>query len=288
MRTVCRWVVFMLVAGLTLFGTAMGASAHTCGDIYCSGSDGTTRHDTQGTDPQFYGGEIGLWNVDFGSSSGPCGSYSNPDDSCFNTAAAAAANTRAAAYTGVGTDFYYLGAGAGPSGPVGNYDSPYCWGWTQGHAAAHLAHGAPFHTYDTYAWLIVLDIEPSGHWDTGTKSQNADVVSGFRDYVEGFQPAESGCPHAYDSGETYQFAIYSSPGQWSSSFSSTLHITNTPIWTYENCCTSTFPNTYTGGNGAAWFGGSNYHFIWQFGQNPDYDIAAEPWYLPHFDLTVYE
>jgi hypothetical protein len=59
------------------------------------------------------------------------------------------------------------------------------------------------------------------------------------------------------------------------------YVPDTYVWTYELCCTSTWPGSNWGGR-AQWFGSSSYNWALQFDQNPDFNDAYEPDYLPVF------
>jgi hypothetical protein len=280
---------FKLLVGISAFllllfplvpaSTAQAAS-HTCGSDWCSGSDTSTRYNTEGNNPQIYFGEVGYYYHDLGGGgSGPC--TGDPGESCFDTDAANGANSRWSANTGLGTQFYYLAGGA-DSVLEGNYSSAYCFGWAQGRdAEAHIADY--FGDWDDSAWWLAIDVEQDNTfgWSSSTKTANRDVFDGFTDAIAG--RSDAGSCGGSTSG-AFQQEAYSSPDQWSYSFGSTEgNIPNTPIWTYEYCCTSTYPQSY---NNADPWGNSDYLEGWQFDQNPDYDVVYEPAYLPVFGIYL--
>lgn len=187
----------------------------------------------------------------------------------------------------MGTFFYYFGGG-GDSEYWSQYGSRYCFGWHQAILAVNDANNY-FSSYIAEAALLALDIEGNGSygWSNQTHAANADVVNGFRDYLLGRSSGDpNNCPGS-DLNTTYQDAIYSSPAQWSYSFSSSYLIGNTPEWTSEHCCTGSYPTGFgSGSTGAQWFWSSNYHDMWQFDEGPDYDQLKEPVYLPAFGISV--
>lgn len=276
----------LLSAGMFFLAAPQIAGAHTCGDVWCSGNDSTTRYNVQGNNPEIYMGEVGVYYRDIAGSAGPCPSDAN--QSCFNEAAASAALSQYQAGTGMGPEFYYL-TGGGDSIYWSQYGSRYCFGWHQGKLAVNDAnnyHGG----FAYYALIMSLDIEQNNAfgWSNQTQNANRSVYQGFRDYVLGKSSGDpTNCPTP-NSGFTYQHMVYSSPSQWSYSFGSSYgNIQDTPEWTSEYCCRSTYPTGFGSGSTAAqWFGSSNYHDMWQFDESPDYDQLLEPVYLPYFGYSI--
>lgn len=270
----------LIVASMSLW-SPVHALASTCPNNYCSGSDGSTGTNAQGsTALQIYFGEVGLYYIDRGGGTGPC--PSDPGHgACFNTTAASKADSQSNNATGLGTQLYYFGGGWG-SQYAPAWKTPYCWGWVQGSYAVQDA-DAYFSTYETYSWYMVIDVEGNGAygWSNTLQTQNQQVLNGFQDFVEGKTSTDSNCAWT-NSSATYQPAVYSAPSQWSYSFGSWT-ISNWPEWTYEDCCTSTYPGNW---NTAKWFGGSQYGIAQQFNQNPDYDISKEPQYMPFWGISL--
>jgi len=95
-----------LILSVVLFLIPSSAQAYDCGDHYCNGNDSTTGTNSNGNAPQVYFGEVGVYTTEFGSSTGPCTGYSNPDNSCFNVSAAKAAQAKNAAGAGIGVEGY--------------------------------------------------------------------------------------------------------------------------------------------------------------------------------------
>jgi len=267
-------VAALLVIGVQI-GTAASASAHTCSSNWCSGSDGGTTYNVQGHNDQIYVGEVGIYCADLGNLCSPS-CPGDPGGFCFNTTAANGASSRWSAGTGIGVQFYYLGGGA-DSELEGNYSSPYCFGWHQAVDAENQI-SSYFSSYFYQAYFVFLDIEQNGTfgWSNTAQSANRQVFNGFWDNIAGKAPAQD-CSGSTTGG--YQPATYSAPAQWSYSFGSYGSIPNTPIWTYEYCCSGSWPGSY---DNADSFGGSNYMAGWQFDQSPDYDVFYEPEYLPYY------
>ncbi len=164
------------------------------------------------------------------------------------------------------------------------FGSYYCWGWNQGYTAVNHANN----TYSGYlvtAYLMAIDIEGySGDgWSNAYQYPNRLVFNGFTDYVSGRTSQDPSHCNNTNTGVKYQYAVYSSPGEWSYSFGSYGTIGNTVEWTSEYCCLSSDPGSFTQ---AQWFGGSNYDVEWQFDENPDYDLAYEPIYMPVFGVYL--
>lgn len=278
-----------LSASAVALAAAGVAGAHTCGDNWCSGSDSGTRYNAQGNDPQIYMGEVGVYYLDIGGSGAgnqPC--PADPNNSCFNLSAANAAYSKWNAGTGMGVMFYYFGGGAA-SQYEPQWGSPYCFGWHQGKLAVADANKY-FSKYYSSAWLFALDIEQNNSfgWSNQTQHKNQEVEQGFDNYIDGVSSADpSNCTGTNTSFE-YQHAVYSSPAQWSYSFGSSYgSIPNTPEWTSEWCCHSSYPQGFGSGSTAAqWFGGSNYHDMWQFNESPDQDNLFEPVFLPHWGFSI--
>lgn len=269
-------------------GLPADAATHTCNNQFCSGSDGSTRYNTQGNNPRIYIGEVGLYGVDFGSDSGPCPNWVY--GACFNMAAADGAETVYYNGNGLGVDFYYFGGGSF-SQYAAQWGSPYCWGWHQGiKAVAHAANS--FSSYYNTAFLMVLDIEQGQTygWDfTGSGQANRDVFSGFRDYVQEADSQDQAHCSSKNTTLKYQHAVYSGPDWWNGSMGSYNSLSRTPEWTNDDCCQATYPGdfTYSSSFKARWYGGTtnaDNHDIWQFddASHPDYDIAHEPLCFPIF------
>jgi hypothetical protein len=256
-----------------------GAVDHSCGDVWCSGNDGTTRYNTQGNDPQIYIGEIGIYYVDFDPDhhTSPC---SGVGGYCFNGPAANAALDKYQHGTGIGVHYYYiLGGPASSLRPDGV--TPYCWGWRQANQAFQNM-STSYGTWNAWALLIAADVEQetSLGWSLTSSSNNRAVVNGFKDHIQNAtsdQPA--GCSGTHTA---YQPVVYSAPAMWSDFFSGNGSLPITPIWTYQKCCPGSWPADFhpSATRYADWFGNSDYNFAWQFDQNPDYDIAKEPLYMP--------
>jgi hypothetical protein len=173
-----RGVTLVLVALLALVLPAVPsafATAHSCGDVWCNGNDGATRYNTSGNEPQFYGGEIGVYYLDFGTGgTEPC--PSDPGNVCFNVDAANAAKTKYQSGTGIGTQYYYiLGGPSSARKPSGI--SNYCWGWRQG-GAAFSDMSQYFGPWNNWAVLVFGDIEGEQHlgWNYSTPGANDDVL----------------------------------------------------------------------------------------------------------------
>jgi hypothetical protein len=285
-----RLLVVTALLGMT--GAVMlvaPASAHTCGDVWCSGSDTSTANNIQGNNPQVYVGEIGLYYVDFGTGSGPC--PNSPHDACFSTSGANGAQTVWNNGNGIGTQFYYFGGGAA-SQYASQFGSPYCFGWHQGNKAVANASNS-FSSYISTAWLMFIDVEQNATfgWSNQYPQSNRDVLNGFRDFVIGAPSADQGnCPNG-NNGVPYEAAVYSAPAQWSYSFGSYGDLYHRPEWTYDDCCNNIWPGDfhYSDSFDAKWFGGStnnDYHDVWQFDQSPDHLILEEPVYLPSFGFWL--
>jgi hypothetical protein len=263
------------------------AAAHTCAANYCSGSDSATATNTQGRGPQIYLGETGLYTADFYGSAGPCSAFGQHDQACFDPAAARAATARWQSGTGMGVQDYYFGGGAAAAA-ASRYSSPYCWGRAEGFEASYGAYDY-FGRYYDQQWVMALDIEgySAYGWSDAYPAQNRQVFNGFYDFVAGYASRDRRCSYLVNHAERQQPAVYSSPGMWSYAMATQGSIPNTYVWTYENCCASAWPGNFTGGNRAAFFGRSHYNWAWQFGQNPDYDVAYAPDYLPVFGYAVF-
>jgi hypothetical protein len=272
--------LLIAIAPMTLLAPAW-ALASTCPNNFCSGSDSGTGINAQGsTALQIYFGEVGIYYIDRGGGTGPC--PSDPGHGvCFNTTAASNADAKHSNNTGLGAEFYYFGGGWGsPYAPP--WKTPYCWGWVQANYAAQDAH-TYFSSYEANSWYMVMDVEGNSTygWNNTLQAQNQQVLNGFQDFIEGKSSADSNCTWT-NSILDYQPAVYSAPAQWSYSFGSWT-IPNWPEWTYESCCTSTYPGNLST---AQWFGGSHYGIGQQFDQNPDYDISQEPQYMPYWGFSL--
>jgi hypothetical protein len=285
---VVRCVVAVTAALLSQGVLAAIASAHTCGDVWCSGSDGSTGNNTQGNNPQIYVGEVGLYNVDFGPDNGPCG---GPGGTCWSNAGANGAANLKQSGNGIGVHFYYLAGGPTASAAAAQ-GSKYCWGWAQAKKAIADADNR-YGNWVNGDQMMFIDIELNNTYGWGgTPTNNRDVFNGFRDYLQGQPSQDTGnCPND-NNGRTYQHAVYSGPSQWSYSFSpSFTDLSRTPEWTYDDCCNDTWPGDFnhSSSDQAHWFGGSgnnDWHDMWQFNQNPDHDILKEPLDLPFFGHSV--
>jgi hypothetical protein len=282
--------LFVAAVGVALqFTTAAIASAHTCGDVWCSGSDLSTGKNTQGNRPQIYIGEVGEYNVDFQGESGPC--PANPGGACFNTNGATDAATLKQTDNGIGVWFVYL-AGGPTARAAPQFGSPYCWGWHQAKQAINDAANR-FGTWVQGDQIMFIDIERNGFygWD-GTPRHNRDVFNGFRDYLQGTLSQDPANCSAENTGRKYQHGVYSAPAQWSFSLdSNTNSLSRTPEWTYDDCCNDTWPGDFfvSSTRQARWFGGAtdaDWRDMWQFNQNPDHDILKEPVDLPFFGHSV--
>jgi hypothetical protein len=290
-RALVRRLALGIVSFLFLLAVQAAASAHTCNDTWCSGNDGSSRYNTQGNDPRTYVGEVGIYYHDFDNNTEdtPCNWW--PNGACFNAAAANAAKSLWSNNNGIGTQFYYFGGGAGAD-LAAQYDTPYCWGWAQGRKAVNIA-SSRFDSYYGSAWVFFLDIEQGGQygWFSTMSADNRDVYDGFRDYVQqadSQQPAHCSNPNTT---QNYQVGIYSSAYWWNYAMGSHNDLQTASQWTNDDCCDSTWPGDFHLSNSdeAHWFGGSGNaanHFMWQFddGSHPDdFDIATEPFCLPHFN-----
>jgi len=291
------WLLLPAVLLVFVAPDAAGATTHTCGSNWCSGSDTSTGVNSQGNAPQEYVGEMGEFFVRYGNPQGfsiPCEETAgDPEGGCWSTSGAAGAKSRYIAGTGMGGMAYYF-TGGDDTRDEGNYSSPYCWGVAQGLDAIRLANTTSYEFWGNWnIGAIFLDIEQNntfGWYDTSDYASNRQVFDGMTDYVAG---RTVGSCATQNTNDPEQYAAYSSPDQWDESFdwlSSSSpgqgSIGNTPVWTSENCCSSTDPLSFTGGKEAAWFGGSSYNWMWQFGEAPDYDLLYEPIYLPVFGFSI--
>lgn len=285
------WIslIGLLVAVVAVCAVATApAAAYTCGSHYCSGSDSGSDANAQGNWPQIYVGEIGLYLSDFYGAGGPCPGFGEHDGGCFDPAAAAQATARWRAGTGVGVQDYYFTGGA-TAQAASEFPSPYCFGRAQGFEAAYGAYDY-FGQYYNQQWLMAMDIEgySSYGWSSAYPEENRQVVNGFYDFIAGRGSADPRCSYLHNGAERQQPAVYSSPDMWSYALGADGSIPNTYVWTYENCCSSTWPGDFYGGRQATFFGDSHYDWAWQFGQSPDNDVAYEPDYLPVFGYSVFK
>ncbi len=271
------------------------ATGSTCGNGggWCNGNDGSTRHNISDNEPQIYLGEVGVYYHDFEGMSGPC--TGDPYDACFSPGAAAGADTRWSAGTGLGVQFYYFGGGSTASAE-NDYGSAYCWGYRQGYkATAHVA--SQYLQYIPEGYIIAFDIEAGSQgadqfgWSNLYPSRNRKILDGFRDYVQGIPSNDTANCNYNNTGTPYQEDVYSSPSEWSYAFTS--DITQTPIWTYVYDCYPNWPGGFSPSSdsthNARWFGGSSWKEMWQFKHvciNQDYDIAKEPMWLPWFQIYI--
>jgi hypothetical protein len=143
-----------------------------------------------------------------------------------------------------------------------------------------------YSTYYTTAYLMTIDVEGPGlGWNTDTYNDRQ-TFNGFSDYVEGQASSDPANCNYVNNVVLYQTMVYSAPSQWGTSFGSYGSIPTTPEWTSQICCHAQSPGSfyYSSSEHAQWFGGvgTAYQDEWQFDQNPDYDIAHEPLYMPFF------
>ena len=174
-------VTLGLVAAFLLVPAPSFASAHSCGDVWCDGNDGSTRYNSNGNDPQIYIGEVGTYLNDWNGPVHPC--PSGVGGMCFLSGAADGAVTRYQNSTGISVHFYYF-LGGPDSGRRPSGVTAYCWGWKQANAMFTDV-GADFGKWDGWASVIFGDIEGGSTygWDTTTQTANRDVLDGFRDNV---------------------------------------------------------------------------------------------------------
>jgi hypothetical protein len=85
----------IVVASLILLaGPTATAAAHTCGSNWCSGTDGgqngVSSKNIQGSGPQIYNGEVGVYYLDVAGGSGgkPCPTDGFATGACFTARAA--------------------------------------------------------------------------------------------------------------------------------------------------------------------------------------------------------
>jgi hypothetical protein len=279
-----------------LASTDAGATTHTCGTNWCSGSDGATTTNVQGIADQIYLGEIGLYFSQPGmgtSGTGPCASTSGgnvpgADGSCFNGTAATNAAIRYTADTGMGVDFIWFGGGWG-SEYAAAYSTPYCFGWAQGYEAEEDVVNY-YGSYASNSDVMFMDIEQNNTfgWQEASSPNgqaainNKDVFDGFSDFVAGrssAQPSTCSSSHA----NVYQYGVYSAPDQWNYNFDASEScgasggsegtLTHTYIWTYETQEADSFPSSFTH---ACFFASSDYDVGYQFHISPDHDEFYEP------------
>jgi len=277
------------VAGLLIvWGTLLvavsvpSASASSwCGSNYCSGSDSSTGTNAQGNQPQEYVGEVGVYYWDAGGSGSKC-AISGHDWDCFNTTAASEAQLKWLTDNSMGVQSYYFSGGANSS-LEGKYGSPYCFGWFQGYEADYGAYDY-YGAYYLSQYIMAMDIEQNSNtgWN-GTAAADRSVFNGFYDFLTGAASKDSHCTYGTPP-ELQQPAVYASPGNFTTAFGSggSAYMPNTYMWTTEQCCSASWPGTFTGGAGASFFpaSGSGYNWGWQFDENPDYDMFYAPDYLP--------
>jgi hypothetical protein len=193
---------------------------------------------------------------------------------CFSTSGANAAVSRYQSGGGIGVEAYYFGGGSGANNQG---VSAYCFGAKQGYDATYsmVVH---FKSYLGYQYMHYIDIEDpisSYGWNSTQTSANRQVFNGYTDYIAGKNP----CGYGANSGDVSQYGVYSSPNAWNGAMGSNGGIPNTYEWTYETCCSGSWPGTNWGGKFQS-FGGSNYDWALQFDQSPDYNDAYEPDYMP--------
>jgi hypothetical protein len=276
----------LIVVAAVLGAGIASASASTpgnCESDWCSGADGDTAANVQGNAPQIYLGEIGSYTHDFDGISGPCPQF--PGGLCFDnsTAENAYARWNTSHPTGMGVQYFYL---------LGGYDTnrggldAYCWGWAQGQAAISEVESGDPSDYIPSAYFIVADIEDSS-WSSSYTADDRLVFNGFADYVAGKSSADSGCTSTNPLGP-FQYAVYSAPDVFNPAFGSSGDLPNTPIWTWEYYCRSTWPGgTWTPSSNSSLnaqfdWASSKYHWGWQFYNtcsSPDYDEFYEPMYM---------
>jgi hypothetical protein len=268
----------LLAALVVIVGLPGGATASTCGSNWCSGSDGSTGANVQGNGPQMYGGEDGSYSVTFYNGSRPC--PSDPGGVCWNTTGASNAQSRYQSNTGIGIASYYFGGGAAANNQG---LSSYCWGVDQATAAAG-GMDSTFRSWRSAQYLMFMDIEDpvsSYGWASTEQAANRQVFNGFYDYTDGSAP----CGKDKTPGDLSQPGAYSAPDAWSSAMGSNGGIPNSYVWTYEQCCTGSWTGSNWGGRFQN-FGGAQYRWDLQFDQNPDYDDAYEPDWLPVFGIYL--
>jgi hypothetical protein len=278
MRTAVRGALFAALSAATLaVCTPHPASAATCGSNWCSGSDSSTTTNVQGNGPQVYVGEVDTYQHDFRGVNGPCpsGYWASM---CFVASGANAATTRYQNGGGLGVEAYYFGGGAGSNNQgVSNY----CYGARQGYDATYamVVHFKPWLAYQYMHFIDIEDPIANYGWNSTQQSGNRDVFNGYADYIAGKNP----CGYGANSGDVSQYGVYSAPNAWNNAVGS--GIPNTYEWTYETCCSGSWPGASWGGKFQS-FGGSSYNWALQFDQSPDYNDAYEPDYLPVLGRTL--
>ena len=132
--------------------------------------------------------------------------------------------------------------------------------------------------------FIDIEQDTSYGWFSSNQDGDRKVFQGFSDYLGGKTSVDSHCGGLNQ--YPLQPGVYSSSSNWSYAMGA-YNIPNSEIWTNENCCSITYPGSFTGGAGAQWFGGQTQDFAWQFneGTGADYDIAIEPIYMPYFQAS---
>lgn len=271
------------IAALLAWGVApQAAAAHTCGSNWCSGSDGSTQTNIQGNAPQVYIGEVGTYEHSFYGVDGPCPN-SIYAGMCWSTAGADGAAQRYNANTGIGVEGYYFGGGPG----VNNQGvSAICFGALQGYYAAYNM-VTRFNQWTSEQFMLAIDIESPVSdygWEPAETSADRAVFNGFYDFVSDDNQCSS-VDGGTNNVELSQPVIYSAPDAWESAMGSNGYIGNTPEWSYEKCCESSWPGADWGGLFQG-FGDTRYRWALQYDQNPDYDDAYEPQYMPVWGFSL--
>jgi hypothetical protein len=137
--------------------------------------------------------------------------------------------------------------------------------------------------------MMFYDIDQPAYdygWFNNAISDNRQTFNGFADYTAGRNP----CGQGSNPNDVSQWGVYSAPSSsngWDYAMGTGTYgsIPNAYVWTKTTCCQAAFPGANWGGR-AVWFGGSSYNWSLQFDENPDYDDAYEPDYLPVFGTTL--
>ncbi|MHB1685366.1 MAG: hypothetical protein ACYCYO_21590 [Bacilli bacterium] len=220
------------------------------------GSDSNTITTCTGGSPQFYLGQMGSGTTP---NQAACGGGS-PFQS---TAATDAGKSNTFGY------WWLMGPTEDPNYNVTTSEA-YAWGENQAVAAVNARNSS---TYSTVVGRITIfaDIEtfvPSScvgkvseymGWLQGQTTQDYDlnqaVWNGFKAKVWSY------------SNNAYPAGVYCSPSNWATLMNG-LSLSGVDIWTSENCCYSSCQSM----SGASGFGGGTLS-IYQFDENPDYDVA---------------
>ena len=275
--TSCLVLIAAALSVVVSSPSAYAVSASCGSSGACRGSDSNTGT-YYGASPQEYTGEVGIYSYDFGGFQGSC-----PADSyqaCFNTSGANAAIQQFDNASGMGVAYYYLLGG--PASTLDDYATPYCWGWEQGiTAVSHI--NATYLSYlkaNGYYGFLYGDVEgmSADGWGTDLEGNRA-VIDGFLDYVTGRQSTDTNCSGT-DPSLVFAAGVYSAPDEWNYDCGVWGDISNyysmeTPVWTTQTQESSP-PSSLSTAAGAQTFGNSTALQGWQFHQNPDYDLFADP------------